>query len=488
MRENFVSGLKNIFSTSILVRIINAIFGWFDRQTANSRIMSAFLSPVKSGPESTKTSVFWKMWLIFRRFISFVYEKLHLEKILSGSIFLRTYFWCAAAVVAAPIFPTSAVIAFAAIGTVSLLLDLAANKERELIYSPINKYIFVLMIVYIFAVVTSLTFLEGFFGGVVYLMIILFSIILYNVLTNEKGLYLMLDLMAVAGFFVACCGISQYLLGHVGSMNWIDTTMFGEATRVYATLQNPNVLAEYLVLIIPVTVALFFKADNNKMRLAYAIAAAAMCVCMVLTLSRGGWLGLLVAAAMFLVIMDKRFVLLGIVGLIALYFVLPESVIARFTSIGDMGDTSTAYRVYIWIGTIHMLSDYWLGGVGFGMPAFLKVYPAYAYHAVSAPHAHNLFLQVMCDSGIVGFGVYAIIVFLFYKTTCIAITKTTDKKLKYVLIGCVSAVTGFMVQSLTDYTFYNYRVMLFFWAVLIIGMAAARLSSKNDFAANKGEN
>ena len=33
---------------------------------------------------------------------------------------------------------------------------------------------------------------------------------------------------------------------------------------------------------------------------------------------------------------------------------------------------------------------------------------------------------------------------------------------------------GFMVQAMTDYSFYNYRVMFLFWCYVALGMAAAR--------------
>ena len=41
--------------------------------------------------------------------------------------------------------------------------------------------------------------------------------------------------------------------------------------------------------------------------------------------------------------------------------------ISRFTSIGDMTDGSTTYRVSIWLGTLDMLKHYWLCGIGPGM-------------------------------------------------------------------------------------------------------------------------
>ena len=37
-------------------------------------------------------------------------------------------------------------------------------------------------------------------------------------------------------------------------------------------------------------------------------------------------------------------------------------------------------------------------------------------------------------------------------------------------------MAGFLVQAMTDYSFYNYRVMLIFWVYLALGMVVARRS------------
>ena len=39
-----------------------------------------------------------------------------------------------------------------------------------------------------------------------------------------------------------------------------------------------------------------------------------------------------------------------------------------------------------------------------------------------------------------------------------------------------SGVCGFLVQAMTDYSFYNYRVMFLFWAYLAVGALCARRS------------
>ena len=204
------------------------------------------------------------------------------------------------------------------------------------------------------------------------------------------------------------------------------------------------------------------------------LAAGIMGVCLILTYSRGCYLGLLFAAAVFLVLLDRRFLFLGIIAVALCPLYLPESVISRFTSIGNMADSSTSYRVRIWLGSLAMLKDFGFSGVGFGSEAFNTVYPAYAMHGVHAQHAHNLFLQILCDSGIVGLLVFLGLIVSFYRMMLTAIRHELDGRARIMQIGGVSAVSGFLVQSLTDYTFYNYRVMLLFFGMLGLCVLFAR--------------
>jgi O-antigen ligase len=254
--------------------------------------------------------------------------------------------------------------------------------------------------------------------------------------------------------------------------------MFSTITfRVYSTLENPNVLGEYFLLVIPFAAALLLTADSWKKRGLWLAACGILTVCLVVTYSRGCYLGLLFAAAIFLVLLDRRFLILGIVAVVLSPLYLPESVLTRFTSIGDMADSSTSFRVYIWMGTLAMLKDYWFCGVGPGTEAFNLVYPNYAYSAIEAPHSHNLYLQILCDTGVVGLGLFLVLVVSGYRMLFTAIRRETDRNRKIFQIAGVSALSGFLLQSMTDYTFYNYRVMFLFWAVLGLCGALCRRSA-----------
>ena len=224
-------------------------------------------------------------------------------------------------------------------------------------------------------------------------------------------------------------------------------------------------MGEYFLLILPLAAALVLTSRTWGGRIFWLGCGGVMMLCLLLTYSRGCYLGILFAVALFLVLLDRRFILLGIVGLALLPVVMPASIMERFLSIGDLTDTSSSYRLLIYLGTLGMLKDYWFSGIGPGMEAFNQVYPAYAYHAVSAPHS---------DTGIFGMGIFCLVIFSFYRTCFTALRGERDFETRVFIITGISAVSGFMVQSMTDYTFYNYRVMLLFWAVLALGLLFTR--------------
>ena len=370
------------------------------------------------------------------------------------------------ALLLAPIIPTMAVLGLVCLCMGFSLLRLAADRNTAMTPAPLNVHIALYAAVILWSTVTSVNLRGSLLPGMLTVAFVLFY---YGVTSSglEKHLEKLLWLLLAAGVGVSLYGFYQACFPERYTNVWTDEDLFSSiAFRVYSTLANPNVLGEYLLLVIPMACAMLFAADNWKKRIVCLIAAGIMGVCLILTYSRGCYLGLLFAAAVFLVLLDRRFLFLGILAVALCPLYLPESVITRFTSIGNMADTSTSYRVRIWLGSLAMLKDFGFSGLGYGSEAFNTVYPTYALHGVYAQHAHNLYLQILCDSGIVGLLVFLGLIVSFYRMMLTAIRHARSRRARILQIGGVSAVSGFLVQSMTDYTFYNYRVMLLFFGML----------------------
>lgn len=171
---------------------------------------------------------------------------------------------------------------------------------------------------------------------------------------------------------------------------------------------------------------------------------------------------------------ERRLVALGFVGLFALPFVLPQSIIQRFASITNFSDSSTSYRINIWQGTIRMLMDYWPFGVGLGQQAYNTVYPLYGLNAIYAPHAHSLYLQVLSEMGIAGFVLLAGFCLAFLSACYVAYHKAKGSKTMWFVIAMMAGVIAFLFEGIFEYIWYNYRVFLLFFITMGITSALCR--------------
>jgi len=287
-----------------------------------------------------------------------------------------------------------------------------------------------------------------------------------------------------SGFLTAVYGVYQNYFG-VGDTTWQDNDMFSEiAGRVVSTFENPNVLAEYLILVIPLGIMTFFIAKKMTIRILSFIYLVFTMLCLIYTWSRGSWLGFLFSAAILFVILNKRAVavyvgMLFVVPLLPI--ILPENIIQRFLSIGNLVDSSTSYRVSIWTASFEMIKSFALSGIGVGIEAFKMVYPEYSLAGIeSAPHSHSLYLQVCVETGLLGLLILIFVIFFFIQYCFTGIVKTSEKYLKLFIAAGMCAVAGFLFNGFTDFVWYNYRVYFMFWLAVSLTVAMCRFSLKNQ--------
>ncbi len=376
----------------------------------------------------------------------------------------------------APILPTMAVVGLCVLTTVSSVLQKSYRGDFKIKCQRAGLSLLAFLAVLLIS--TLFSYSRGGSVGVfgMYMIFIAFYFTIVNEVNSEKALKTVLKLFVISGAVVSVYGIMQYLFGWTTKNAWIDTEMFEDATmRVYSTLANPNVLGEYLLLALPVGVLCFTRLSKGVwQRVVYALMTAAMLLCLVLTQSRGCWIGFFVSAFILVTYYKSELWKLLPVFLLLLPLVLPETIINRFLSVGNMSDSSTSYRVFIWLGTLLMLRDFWLGGIGLGEKTFRTIYPYYSYVGITAPHSHNLYLQLVVESGIAGLLMFAAVMVIFFKD-CIN-AGNRSRKAGAVSYALAAGVLGFLVQSMFDYTFYNYRVMGIFFMVLALGAAVKNIA------------
>ena len=468
--------MNNIIKDSYVYKILVCISNWINKIFSESMIVRAFMK--ESDNEATYNNTFFqKLLLKFISFLQKIAHKIKLDKAFENSIFAKPIIWLSITIFCAPFLPTMLALLMLICTALSLILKIAITKDFKLKYFKTNVWILIFVLVVGISAMTSISLEES--RNIALLMgaFILSYFVVINTIENKKQFKFILYLFIIATVLTAVYGLYQYKYGDLYSQAWLDTDMFEDIKmRVYSTFENPNVYGEYLILAIPIIISLMWEEKGIAKKLMLLAALGITMLAMVLTFSRGCWLGAMFAIALLAVMIDRRFIILGILALMAMPFVLPETIINRFMSIGNMGDSSTSYRVYIWLGTLAMLKDYWFSGIGMGITSFNTVYPIYSYNNVTTPHSHNLFLQIVVEYGIVGLIIFAGVMYNFYKETIISVFKNKN----VVTMGFISGVSGFMIESLFDHTWYNYRVVLIFWIVIALGILSTRFSIKEE--------
>ncbi|MCF6097223.1 O-antigen ligase family protein [Thermovorax subterraneus] len=298
----------------------------------------------------------------------------------------------------------------------------------------------------------------------------------YHFCRKEKVMKTALLFQAISTVGISLYGIYQYFyVKKPTAIAWVDTRLFPEITmRVYATLENPNVLAEYLVFVVPVVLAFIWTSDKVERKLTFCGMLGIILTCLVMTLSRGGWLGLAVAVLIFALAVDRRlFAALMLIAALSPVF-LPTVIINRIASIGSLEDSSNAYRVTIWVATLRMLKDYWLTGLGLGLQAFSKVYRDYMIAGTPALHSHNFYLQLGLEMGILG--LVSFIWFVWAELKGInRIMRVGNTEKAVFAVAVAGAISGHLFHGLFDHVWFSPRIGMTFWEMA--GILAALTAS-----------
>ncbi len=207
-------------------------------------------------------------------------------------------------------------------------------------------------------------------------------------------------------------GFRQFLAGVPTAPGWLSPE---QATvipvRIHSGFGNPNYYAIYLLIITAFAAHLFQNATTRKLRYGWSAVLLLAVVSLYLTYSRAAWaIACLLLVVIFWPNRNYRWWLwLGFGVMVS--FSLPDFQ-ARIGSVVSFNDSSFAYRLQIWQGVLQAIPHYWLWGTGPGQ--FGAVYPWFQQPGIIAGHAHQLFLQMWLENGLlalIGFGMIIVRIF-----------------------------------------------------------------------------
>lgn len=304
-----------------------------------------------------------------------------------------------------------------------------------------------------------------------------------------------------ASTLVSLYGLYQYKIGVAPLATWEDPSIEDKATRIYATLGNPNLLAGYLVPLVPLAASLSVASLLRRRWLLAVLPGFAFIVTTVATIltgSRGGYLGLFGGFLALSIILgsflwQRRPNLRPLV--IALIVLMPVTILLVFhfapsfehrimSMFAGREHSSNSYRLNVWISSLAMLKDNWWFGIGVGNQAFRLVYGLYMRSGFDALGTYCVPLEVAVETGIVGLVLFALIVLSSLARAHFSFWSPQPIWYRYLTAGAAAALIALMVHGFVDTVFYRPQVHFIFW--LLIAMLATSTDDSDPINKSNG--
>ncbi len=299
----------------------------------------------------------------------------------------------------------------------------------------------------------------------IYITVLVMFLLSANFFANRERLRVMVNFLTFFGFALSVFALLQYFTWN-GKFYWIRPTL-SELGSPFGPFANHNHFAGYLELLLGLPIALIVaRAIRREERIFYGFLAAVMGVTLLFSLSRGGMVSLLIEL-MFIAFLSSRISRQGeraapsgfgrglvVIALVATIFlgalwIGADPVVNRV--VGDNQDSFSTSRTWVWKDAWKVFQSYPISGAGVG--AFQTVYPhrsdydgIYGYVA----QAHNDYLQVLADGGIIG-GVLALWFIGVVLRDVMRGMRAHDPLIAGMALGSGAGIVGLLTHSLFDF-------------------------------------
>ncbi|MGB3976361.1 MAG: O-antigen ligase family protein [bacterium] len=286
---------------------------------------------------------------------------------------------------------------------------------------------------------------------------LLFYYVTVTVMSSPKYTRRIPIILMIAVTLVSSVGLIGYFSG--------ELVKSGRATSFYSSF---GLAAFFTAMVMPIALSHFLCTTGWRRTIALLV----LVIClgfMLVTLSRGAWFSSLLAVSILAAIKDRRMLVLLLIGVISAPWFLPPDILLRATSISSLealkNNETFGDRVWMWRSAILMIKERpWLGA-GYGNRIFQILYPEYMFSQSSGvvfENAHNLYLQTLVETGILGLTSFFIIVMGIFYLIFIQFRYKPLPVVESQLLGFAASFAVFLTFSFTTFRFEK-EIGILFW-------------------------
>ena len=317
-------------------------------------------------------------------------------------------------------------------------------------------------------------------------------------LRKLREVQLILVLLVFSGGFQWMIAVAQYLTGSTLGLEYFGTgkTLYGYAgleavSRVSGLVGNPNHLAMFIGLVLPLSVSLLFTLMSGRTRFFLIVAVFFEVAGLGVTFSRGGIIGSgLGITAVVIFHLSRRmgltralFMTFASALLLAVFLVVVPNPIYK----GLTRTEETAYgRWPLAKIAATMISHHPLFGIGLNNFTHASRQYDFTPEQISAAWnspVHNLFLFIAGEIGLVGLTCFLIFI-LRVVTALTPALRSLDPFILSVGTGLIFSLMAFFIHAQVDYSIWTQNRP--FWLLLGLSVSVGRFAKSAPLVASPG--
>ena len=240
----------------------------------------------------------------------------------------------------------------------------------------------------------------------------------------------------------------------------------------------PNDFAAWILLMFfPAACLTIFDLRKNKARYLTALASSGLFYLLFLTKTRAAWIGFAISMVYLALTRKKAWLIIRIVVALAVPFLLKMEMAHYIFGISSVTDRIDMWRVGWKIFKDHPV-------IGNGLNTFFVRYREYRtdqWQGQKGSYAHNCYLQMAADVGIVGLAGFLFFIASYFFSAVRNIRMIRDPFYENMLLGISVGVFAFLVLAFFDTNLYSLNLATLFWCA--VGMAQATIKVARENAA-----
>jgi len=324
------------------------------------------------------------------------------------------------------------------------------------------------------------------------------SIMTVNMISSVSNLRKTILVILMSATFVGIFGLFQFAGDIMGLPRSITLLKFGYTSdvfgfpRIHAFSMEPLYFANYLLIPLSLVMAYFFgKVDVIKRWMIVGILTILL-VNFVLTLSRGGYLGLIVTSLLFILLYSRQVFTWRNLAVLAVIFVVFIGVMfalskGKSNSVSSfinqatgqdakVGSESIQGRLMSYDAALKIYKDHPILGIGLG-----NYGPETANYSPIPPKGgwpvvNNEYFEILAESGTIGGITFGLLLLVVIVRSLIALKHAKDPFLKATMFGLFAAFMGI----LTQYNFFSTLYIIHIWILIGLLIGVQNIIFKND--------